>query len=65
MDPQYQRWLEEIIGPAYKFYDADDARERADDRRTEAVIKEIREASRRQVEAIDKGFRLLADALRR
>jgi len=64
MEQQTERWLQDTLGPAHTFFTSDDEREKNADARTELIVKEIREASKRQEQAIERGLRAIADALR-
>lgn len=59
MDPRIEDQLGQTIGPLHDYCVAVDERERDADRRTDRIIKAIEDASRRQVEAIDRLIRVL------
>ena len=64
MDGQTEQWIRDTLGPAHRFYTGDEEREKAADTRTEAIIRAIREESKKQTDAIDRLTRTLVDALR-
>lgn len=63
MNEETERWLRDTLGPALNFFATDEDREKTADQRAEKVIRAVEEASKRQVQAIERGFERLARAL--
>jgi predicted metal-dependent hydrolase len=57
--------MQQIIEEAHDFFEETHLREKAADERAQAIINAINAASKKQAEALERGLRDIADALRR